>query len=71
MAIGMVQYHCADASIETLSVGKVITMSGPAMATGGLLASYLSSFAFLQQKNISETEMDNDKRRDLFFVKEV
>ena len=54
-----------------LSVGKVITRSGPAMATGGLLASFLSSFSFLQEKNIDAMEMDNDKRRNLFFVKEV
>jgi hypothetical protein len=41
------------------------------MATGGLFASFLSSFSFLQEKNIDAMEMDNDKRRNLFFVKEV
>ena len=35
-------------SSRTLSVGKVITRSGLA----GLLVSYLSSFAFLREKNI-------------------
>jgi hypothetical protein len=54
-----------------LSVGKDITRSGPAIGTGGLLASFLSSFGLLHEKNISATEMDNDKRRNLFFVKEI
>ena len=54
-----------------LSVGKAITWSGPAMVIGGLLASFLSSFAFMQEKNIRETEMDNDKKGNIFFVKEV
>ena len=61
----------AEPSNEIISAGKLITWSGPAMATGGLLASYLSSFAFLQEKNISTTQMDNAKRRNLFFVKEI
>jgi len=37
-------------SSEMLSVGKVITRSGTAIATGGFLASYLSSFAFYRRK---------------------
>ena len=61
----------AEPPNEILSVGKAITWSGPAMAIGGLWASFLSSFAFMQEKNIRATEMDNEKRRNIFFVKEV
>jgi hypothetical protein len=39
------------------------------MATGGLLASNLSSFAFLREKDISATEMDNDKEGIFFSLK--
>ena len=61
----------AEPSNEMLSVAKVITWSDPAIATGGLLTSSPSSFAFLQEKNISATEMDNDKRRNIFFKTEI
>jgi hypothetical protein len=58
----------AEPSNEMLSVGKVITWSGPATAIGGLLFSTHPSqdFSFLQERNIPAIEMNNARRRNFF-----
>jgi hypothetical protein len=64
----------AEPSNEMLSVGKVITWSGPAIAIGDLLALLLplphssQESSFLQEKNISATGTNNIRRRNIFFI---
>ena len=63
----MVPYGSSDAdpSNEILSVGKVITKSDHAIATGGLLASFLSRLLFYR-KNIDAMEMVMPRKRIFF-----
>ena len=49
-----------------LSVGRVITWSGPANATGALCS---GSVGFLQEIINSAAEMNNTKRKKIFFIK--
>jgi len=63
----------AEPSNEILSVGKVITWSGPAMAIGGLLFSLQPShdFSFLQEIKIPAAKMNNARRMNIFFHKKA
>ncbi len=64
----------ADPSNEMLSVGKVITWSGPAIAVGGLFPLIYPSqeSSFLQEINIPPAMMDGIKKeRNISFTKEV
>ena len=63
----------AKPSNEMLSVGKVITWSGPATAVGGLLFSLLPShdLSFLQERNIPVSKVDSiNKGGNIFFINE-
>ena len=58
-------------SSETLSVGKVITWSGPALANGGLFLSLQLSHevSFLQETNMAASKInDINKRMKIFFI---
>ena len=58
-------------SSKTLSVGKVITWSGPATAIGGLLFSLHFSHegSFLQEKNVPILTKDNSNHLiNIFFI---
>jgi hypothetical protein len=62
----------AEPSNKMLSVGKVITWSGPAMAIGRLLYSLHPSqgISFLQEIQIIAAMMDGIKyERNIFFIK--
>ena len=63
----------AEPSNEMLSVGKVITWSGPATAIGDLLFSLQPSqdLSFLQEIKIPSAMMDSiNKGRSIFFINE-
>ena len=62
----------AELSNEMLSVGKVITWSGPAIAIGGLLFSLHPSqeYSFLKEIKIPPVMIDGTKKeRNIFFIK--
>jgi len=64
----------AEPSKKMLSVGKVITWSGPTRATGGLLFSlHLSqNFSFLHENNISiPANAITNTGKKIFFISKV
>ncbi|HJS52900.1 MAG TPA: hypothetical protein VJ765_00110 [Chitinophagaceae bacterium] len=63
----------AEPANEMLSVGKVITWPGPAIAIGGLLFSLQPSqdVSFLQERNIPVSNVDSiNKGGSIFFINE-